>query len=55
MFEMITGHVPFDASSSIAVALKHLNEELPDIKQYNPEVTRGLEGIIRKADTKKGR
>ena len=53
MFEMITGHVPFDASSSIAVALKHLNEELPDIKQYNPEVTRGLEGIIRKATQKK--
>lgn len=53
MYEMATGHVPFDASSSIAVALKHLNEELPDIKQYNPKVTRGLEGIIRKATQKK--
>jgi len=53
MYEMATGHVPFDASSSIAVALKHLNEELPDIKQYNPKVTRGLEGIIRKATRKK--
>ncbi len=53
MFEMATGRVPFDASSSIAIALKHLNEELPDIKQYNPNVTRGLEGIIRKATRKK--
>ncbi len=53
MFEMATGRVPFDASSSIAIALKHLNEELPDIKQYNPDVTRGLEGIIRKATQKK--
>ena len=53
MFEMATGKVPFDASSSIAIALKHLNEELPDIKQYNPNVTRGLEGIIRKATQKK--
>ncbi len=53
MFEMATGRVPFDASSSIAIALKHLNEELPDIKQYNPNVTRGLEGIIRKATQKK--
>ena len=53
MFEMATGKVPFDASSSIAIALKHLNEELPDIKQYNPSVTRGLEGIIRKATQKK--
>lgn len=53
MYEMATGRVPFDANSSIAVALKHLNEELPDIKQYNPNVTRGLEGIIRKATQKK--
>lgn len=53
MFEMATGKVPFDASSSIAIALKHLNEDLPDIKQYNPNVTRGLEGIIRKATQKK--
>lgn len=53
MYEMATGCVPFDASSSIAVALKHLNEELPDIKQYNPNITRGLEGIIRKATQKK--
>lgn len=53
MYEMATGRVPFDASSSIAIALKHLNEELPDIKQYNPDVTRGLEGIIRKATQKK--
>lgn len=53
MYEMATGRVPFDASSSIAVALKHLNEELPDIRQYNPNITRGLEGIIRKATQKK--
>ncbi len=52
MYEMATGRVPFDASSSIAVALKHLNEELPDIRQYNPDITRGLEGIIRKATQK---
>lgn len=31
---------------------KHLNEELPDIRQYNPDITRGLEGIIRKATQK---
>lgn len=55
MFEMATGRVPFDASSSIAIALKHLNEELPDIKQYNPDVTRGLDGNHQKGYTEKGR
>lgn len=26
MYEMITGHVPFDGDSTVTVALKHLNE-----------------------------
>lgn len=31
----------------------HINDELPDIRQYNPNCTRSLEGIIRKATMKK--
>ena len=39
MFEMLTGHVPFDGNNSIAIALKHLNNEMPDIRQFNPNVS----------------
>lgn len=53
MFEMITGTLPFQGDNSVAIALKHINEELPDIKQYNPKCTHSLEGIIRKATMKK--
>ncbi len=53
MFEMITGVLPFQGNNSVAIALKHINEELPDIKQYNPKCSPSLEGIIKKATMKK--
>ena len=53
MFEMITGVRPFQGNNSVSIALKHINEELPDIRQYNPNCTPSLEGIIKKATMKK--
>ena len=53
MFEMITGALPFQGNNSVAIALKHINEELPDIRQYNPKCSPSLEGIIKKATMKK--
>ncbi len=53
MFEMVTGQLPFQANTSVAVAMKQINEELPDMRQYNPKVSASLEAIIRKAARKK--
>lgn len=53
MFEMVTGQLPFQANTSVAVAMKQINEELPDIRQYNPKVSVSLEAIIKKATRKK--
>lgn len=53
MFEMITRALPYQGNNSVSIALKHINEELPDIRQYNPNCSMSLEGIIRKATRKK--
>ena len=53
MFEMITGVLPFQGNNSVSIALKHINDELPDIRQYNPNCSPSLEGIIKKATMKK--
>lgn len=53
MFEMITGVLPFQGNNSVTIALMHINDELPDIRQYNPNCTPSLEGIIKKATMKK--
>ncbi|WP_304508999.1 protein kinase domain-containing protein [Anaerotignum sp.] len=53
MYEMITGVLPFQGHNSVSIALKHISEELPDIRQYNPNCTPAIEGIIKKATMKK--
>lgn len=53
MFEMITGVLPFQGQNSVSIALKHINDDLPDIKQYNPNCTPAIEGTIKKATSKK--
>lgn len=53
MFEMITGVLPFQGHNSVSIALKHISEQLPDIREYNPNCTPAIEGIIKKATMKK--
>jgi hypothetical protein len=49
MYEMLTGHLPFEAESSIAMAFKHLREEPTPINELNPRVPPGLARIVHKA------
>ncbi|MBI3974957.1 MAG: Stk1 family PASTA domain-containing Ser/Thr kinase [Armatimonadetes bacterium] len=46
LFEMVTGALPFDGDSPIAVALKHLHEVPPAPSALNPEVPAALEAVI---------
>lgn len=52
MYEMATGKIPFDGDTPVAIALKHINEEMPDIKKLNPVVSESLVKIIEKATEK---
>ncbi|MGL4799084.1 MAG: Stk1 family PASTA domain-containing Ser/Thr kinase [Cellulosilyticaceae bacterium] len=53
LFEMVTGHLPFQADSHVTVALKHINEEIPKPSMFVPDLWVGLEQIILKATNKK--
>ncbi|MFN3286540.1 MAG: protein kinase domain-containing protein, partial [bacterium] len=53
LYEMLTGQLPFDGESPIAVALKHLYEEPPALRHANPEVPEWLEGVVRRALAKR--
>lgn len=52
MFEMVTGKLPFDGDGVVQLAMKHINEPLPDMKELNPNISNSLEKIILKATTK---
>ncbi len=52
MFEMVTGRVPYDGDTTVAVAIKHLQEELPEPRLYAPQLPVGLDGVIKKCTQK---
>ncbi|MDR1687652.1 MAG: Stk1 family PASTA domain-containing Ser/Thr kinase [Clostridiales bacterium] len=52
MYEMATGEIPYDGDTPVAIALKHINEDIPDIKKLNPVVSESLVKIIEKATEK---
>lgn len=46
MYEMVTGVLPYDADTSVSIALMHINEQLPSIRRINPDISKNTEGII---------
>jgi serine/threonine-protein kinase len=38
MFEMLTGHVPFDGESAEAILMKHLLEDPPPMSEVKPDL-----------------
>lgn len=52
MYEMVTGKVPFDGDTTVAIAIKHLQEEIVPPSIYTPELPHSLEQIILKCTQK---
>jgi serine/threonine-protein kinase len=52
LFEMLTGTVPFTGENQVAVAMKHVREELPDVQIRRPEVSSALASVLDRATSK---
>src|SRR5215218_463412 len=52
LYEMLTGSVPFRGENQVAVAMKHVREELPDVQMLRPEVSASLAAVIDRATAK---
>jgi eukaryotic-like serine/threonine-protein kinase len=52
LYEMLTGQVPFSADSQVGVAMKHVNEELPDVQQRRPELSAAAAMVVERATAK---
>ena len=53
LYEMLTGRVPHEADTPIAVALKHVKDKLIPPTRYNPSIPPLLESVVMKALQKK--
>jgi len=45
-FEMITGHVPFDNSNPVNIAVSHIKDRFPSPRKYLPDCPKEVEKII---------
>ncbi len=52
MYEMVTGRVPFDGDTTVAIAIKHLQDEMVPPSHYVPGLPHSLEDIILKCTQK---
>ena len=52
LYEMLTGDVPFNGENQVAVAMKHVREELPDVQWRRPEVSSALAAVLDRATAK---
>lgn len=48
MFEMLTGRVPFNGETTVAIAIKHIQEEMQSPKEFVPEIPTSVESIVLK-------
>ncbi|MFS1663412.1 Stk1 family PASTA domain-containing Ser/Thr kinase [Streptococcus sp. zg-JUN1979] len=53
LFEMLTGHIPYDGDSAVTIALQHFQQPLPSIIDENKAVPQALENVVIKATAKK--
>ena len=51
-YELLTGSVPFKGDNPVQIAMKHLREEIPSVKAFNPTLPQSIENIITHATVK---
>ncbi len=55
LYEMLIGDVPFKAETLVGVAMKHVNEQMPDVQRRRPGVSAAVAAVIDRATQKEPR
>jgi serine/threonine-protein kinase len=53
LWEMLTGDVPFHGENQVAVAMKHVREDLPDVQRVRPELSASVASVLDRMTSKK--
>jgi eukaryotic-like serine/threonine-protein kinase len=53
LYELLTSHVPFPGENFVAVAMRHINEDPPSIRDERPDVSQRVDAAIRRAMAKR--
>ncbi len=51
-YELLSGSLPFKGDNAVEIALKHMRDPLPNLREENPAIPQSIENIILKATAK---
>lgn len=51
-YELLSGSLPFRGDNAVEIALKHMRDPLPSLREDNPAIPQSIENIIKKATAK---
>ncbi|MDR0899454.1 MAG: Stk1 family PASTA domain-containing Ser/Thr kinase [Lactobacillaceae bacterium] len=52
LYEMLAGRVPYEGENAVQIAMKHSNDEIPPLRNIDPNVPQPLENVIIRATAK---
>jgi tRNA A-37 threonylcarbamoyl transferase component Bud32 len=55
LYELLTGEVPYQGDNFVAVAMQHINEPVPSVRELRPDVSPRLDAALRRALAKSPR
>ena len=53
LFEMLTGRVPFEGDTTVSIALKHIQEEVPSVRDVDDTIPIAVSQIVEKCTRKR--
>lgn len=51
-YELLTAKLPFSGESAVSIALKHLQEDIPSVRELHPSIPQSVENVILKSTAK---
>ncbi|KRN29647.1 hypothetical protein IV38_GL000534 [Lactobacillus selangorensis] len=52
LYELLTGKVPFEGESAVAIALQHFQTTISSVRDYDPNIPQALENVVYRATAK---
>ncbi len=49
LFQMLTGELPYNAENALSVLMMHVNDPIPNVNKYNPQVPSSVKAIVERA------